>query len=607
MRNTTLGSTAVIVWALLGAGCGAGAAAEAIRPADPTAGAALGEGTCHEVEATAAAEPLVVDWKPEQRGDLEEAMHDGVAVVAYSCKGIKLLKECKLDGNYGYLGMTRREQVVRLSNSDELRANLPSMGGILAAKIGGEMERGATLDIAMVMVGKKRTTWAAATKDDLKGTCEGATHFIRSAMVGAFAMDTGTKAKARVTGEMFGVGAAAGSASEKSVKNKEGDLDDCQKAAPDSAKAPPQCGAAVRLVLSPIGAGAKAGEKAGEAPAKPVDPAAPPAEVACPKGLVLAEGKCTAPKADLAFQCRQGDAAECTAQCDKGHLGSCGALGVMLATGRGAGRDFAKAAPALKKACDGSEAAACTWLGVLTADGSGVAKDAAGAGALFDKGCSGGDASGCTRAGKALLASDAVKGAALLEKGCSGGDDAGCAAVAPLYAQGRGVTKDGAKAAGFYKRACDGSDAASCNALGEMHEIGRDARKDAIYATMLYRRGCSRMNAASCTSLGRLDLGGAPGSMPDEAKRVLEQGCMGRDSLACAILKVAYGDSRPVFPDVAQSQALQASCNSGSARDCAASGVFDLATGMKPMGVQKLDRACTMTDKFACELKKKVK
>src|SRR5438270_2240001 len=90
-----------------------GGAAEKVRPADPTASAALGEQTtCHAIENHG--EPLVVDWKPEHRGDLEEAMHDGVAIVNYTCDGIKLLKGCRLDGSYGFLGMTRREQVVRL-------------------------------------------------------------------------------------------------------------------------------------------------------------------------------------------------------------------------------------------------------------------------------------------------------------------------------------------------------------------------------------------------------------------------------------------------------------------------------------------------------------
>src|SRR6185503_15119639 len=52
--------------------CGTGGAAEAIRPEAPTAAKAFGEGPCGDV--TAGGEPLVVDWKPEQRGDLEIAM-----------------------------------------------------------------------------------------------------------------------------------------------------------------------------------------------------------------------------------------------------------------------------------------------------------------------------------------------------------------------------------------------------------------------------------------------------------------------------------------------------------------------------------------------------
>jgi len=48
-------------------------------------------------------------------------MREGVAVVAYFCDGIRLLKDCHIDGQYGFMGMTRREQVVRLENADELR------------------------------------------------------------------------------------------------------------------------------------------------------------------------------------------------------------------------------------------------------------------------------------------------------------------------------------------------------------------------------------------------------------------------------------------------------------------------------------------------------
>ena len=63
-----------------------------MRPKEATAATALQEGepaVCKDVKS--GGEPLIVDWKQEQRGNLEIAMKDGVAVVAYSCDAIKLL------------------------------------------------------------------------------------------------------------------------------------------------------------------------------------------------------------------------------------------------------------------------------------------------------------------------------------------------------------------------------------------------------------------------------------------------------------------------------------------------------------------------------------
>ena len=90
-------------------GCGTGAAGNAVRPKETTAAEGLGEGACREADSSG--EPLVVDWKPEQRGDLELVMKENVAVVAYSCKGIKLLKECKVDGKYGFRHVTKMKTV----------------------------------------------------------------------------------------------------------------------------------------------------------------------------------------------------------------------------------------------------------------------------------------------------------------------------------------------------------------------------------------------------------------------------------------------------------------------------------------------------------------
>ena len=576
------------------AGCAPGAAADAIRPEAPSASSALGEGPCGDV--TRGGEPLVVDWKSEQRGDLEIAMKDGVAVVAYSCDTLELLKDCRIDGQYGYIGMTTREQVVRLESSDEVRANLPLSG----ASISGELARGTTLEVAMILVGKRRTTWAEPTRTDLKGaSCDKATHYVSGATVGAFALDSGSMAKVRAAAEVFGASTSAGSASDKQVKNRDGDPADCKKASPDSTTPPAQCGAPVRLVLAPIG-------KAPPADAPP--PAAPAANVAssetsCPTGMVLAEGKCTKPGGPAAFQCRAGDSAECTAQCDKGHAGSCATLGELLVRDRG---DMTRAAAVLKKACDGGEARGCGALGAITAE-------AAAAASLFDKACSGGEARGCTDFGRALRAGKGVaqnesRARTLLEQGCNGGDPRGCNDAAEMAATGKGGGADMPRALSLYTKACNGGEAQSCNALGDLYDAGGPGvGKNPVSAEIFYRRGCYRGSPQACVGAGRTLVSRPIGDTANEAKMLFERGCMGRVALGCAALKVNYGDARPVFADPAEKQALTKSCSSGSSNACVSAALLDAATGNLPMAKLAFERACNMGDKWACALKAKLK
>ncbi len=618
MGNSTAKRVMVVVASAsaIVAGCAPGGAAEKLRPADPTAAAALGDkGSCHAIEHRG--EPLVVDWKPEHRGDLEEAMHDGVAVVRYTCDGIKLMKDCRLEGSYGFLGMTRREQVVRLESADEVRANLPTLGVGIAAKIGGELGRSSTLDVALVMIGKRRTTLRDVSADDLKGSCEGATHFVHGAIVGAFVMETGTKGHVRAVADVFGAGVDAKSDSARNVRNQDGDPKDCAGAAPDSEKPPPQCGAAVRLEMIGI-LPKKAPDKAPVAPAadapppdaKPVQAKANAVEVPpepCPAGLVFTSGKCTAPANAPSFQCEPRNFAQCDEQCTKGNAGSCGALGALYAHGHGVARDAAKGATLFKSACDGGDVPSCVNLGRLTAAGHGATKDAAAAAKLYEKACKDGDASGCALLGAALASGDGVtkdeaKAAALLKQACDGGSDAGCTLLGEMTRDGRGVTRDAKRAADLFLRACQGSLASACDALGELRETGGDP----IAAGIFYARACGQLYGPACTNLARLEHAGRVQPAGD-AKRHFETACtFGRDNLACAALKIAFGGAGPAFPDVARSQRWAASCDAGVARDCASSGVMDIASGAKAPGMAKLERACRMGDAWGCALQKSV-
>jgi TPR repeat protein len=532
-------------------------------------------------------------------------MKENVAIVSYSCKGFKLLKDCKVDGTYGFLGMSKKEQVVKLNNADEVKANLP-LGGIgIAGNISAEMARGSTLDVAMIMIGKVKTTWAKVQADELKGECDGATHFVRGAMVGAFVMQTGTKGQVKSAAQMFGASASGASTSEKSIQNKDGDIGDCAKATPDDKKAPSQCQAFIRLELK--GIVPKAAPAAG-ATAAALPPAEKPAgndvavvEAACPKGLVMAEGKCAEPKSVAAFLCNPSKASECEEQCGKGNAPSCGAAGTLYASGGGgASRDEKKARELLTKGCTASDTKSCTNLGVLMVQGRGGAKDSAAAAKNFEKSCGDADALACNMLGTQYKTGDGVtkddaKAAALLQKGCEGGNDSACGTYGKMLLDGVGTAKDPAKAKTFLRRACDGSVSQACVDVGNIFEASRDV----IGAKIMYQRGCWRGNMQACFDNGRMELGF--GGQKDAAKRAFDMGCMRNDKMSCAAMKVLFGGSRPVFPGP-ETMELTSKCNSGSPRDCAVAGLLNIATG-NPMGQQQIERACMQQDGLACAVK----
>lgn len=582
IKRLVLLSAPAVLLQSLNLGCGPGGAAQSVRPEAKTAGDALGEEKTNCRDVSKGAEPLVVDWKPEQRGDLEVAMKDGIAVVKYDCNGMKVLADCKLSGEYGYIAMTKREQVVRLSDADEVRANLPLSG----ATLGGEMQRGSALDVGIVMVGKHRTTWRQPTQADLQGECGGASHIVRSATVGAFVMSTGTSAKVAAAAELFGAGASTKSESSRQTKNQDGDPKACGNAKPDDSTPPAQCGAAIRLVLSPIGPEPKADAAAPAA-------AAPPAEeTKCPEGLVLSEGKCGKPSAEAAYQCKGGDAAECKAQCDKGHAGSCNSLARLTM-----GADPKAAIALFDKACQGDEGAACAALAAELLSGKNTTADAAKAKSTAERACDLGTAEGCTVLGR-TLGEDAAAAQAAFTKACEGGDPKGCAEAGKTV-----IATDATKGLKFHERACHGGVSDSCIPVANAYDAGGSGLgKNPILASMLYRRACYSGNALGCFHLGRVDFA----SKPDSAKRNFNMACMRGEKLGCAALAVGFGEKRAAMFDPARKSAAMQSCTRGNNLDCVLTGLMEGATGM-PMAATRFKSACTRGDKTACAFEKAYK
>ncbi len=161
-----------------------GKVGEVVRPDAMTADQAMAEGgSCTEVGARDT--PLVVDMKAMQRADLEEVMQSGVAVVHYDCNELTLLVDCKIPGDYGFLAVSKKEESVQMASADDVRANLPVSGDVLVSAGYGSKS---SIDLATVMIGKRTTSVRAAGNGDAAGACDTATHFVRGAYVGAFAV-----------------------------------------------------------------------------------------------------------------------------------------------------------------------------------------------------------------------------------------------------------------------------------------------------------------------------------------------------------------------------------------------------------------------------------
>ena len=479
-RRSTLAVTAMTL--LLACGDGRGP----VEPNPRSANEALGEPKCLAVGERD--EPLVVDWKGHDRANLEAAMATGVAVVHYECGALRVLSDCHLDGSYRYLGVSRKEQVVELSDADDIGANLPAFGRTIAASL----DRGSTLDLAMVLVGKQRTTVAEVKREMLRGSgdaCQGATHFVRGAFVGAFALGTSTRGKVLAS---FSDVVGAGTSSSTLAGFRDGDPSACRSSSADDTQPPSGCSALVRLELAPIGG------KASEEPT-------------CPAGTVMRDGACS--KADVAktaaHTCKEDDVEDCSEQCKKGDLRSCHRLAFTHYEGKGGARkDAAAAAAIFKKNCESGYGDSCDAIGVLHVEGDGVAKDPLLAVRYLQRGCEGPDRSVNACVNLALryqhgqgVVRDQSRAAAIFRKACDGGEARGCMGLGMLYADGAGVPRDGLRAAALFKQSCDGGFAAGCHNLAAMYANGEGVAPNPARARQYFQKACDDGHEDACESV----------------------------------------------------------------------------------------------------------
>jgi TPR repeat protein len=430
---------------------------------------------------------MVVDWTPELRSDLEAAMKEGVALVSYDCKSLKLVGACSLEGSYGYIGTTRREKQIEMSSSDEIAANLPVGGMSWLSDVGAKLGRGTALVAKLVMVGKHSSSRKQVERSELQGGCDGATHFMRAATVGAFVVVSGSKAELGAHAKIVRWGATAGSESSTKIQAQDGDLAACEASKSDDSAPPDRCGAVVRIELEPLGG------KVPDSPELMVPSCAP--------GFAMADGACVS--TSRPHQCDPDDAQDCAAQCEAGDAPSCGTLAVMYKDGVGVPKDWAKAASLAERACGKDVMSGCRTFAAAKLGGEGTAKDPPGALALLDKACQAGDGMGCVELGAARLTDPKLARDAqyAFRRACyGGGEPEGCAWLGALYAEGKGDLRAAPKVAvPFFEKGCREGSMRACDGLGDLLKAGKGVPKsDPVRAKELFERACNGGYAPAC-------------------------------------------------------------------------------------------------------------
>jgi hypothetical protein len=477
--------------------------------------------------------PLIVDLRTPERADLAAAMKDGLAVVAYDCADLRVLPRCRRSGRYEFVGVERSEDVIRLKGENEVRANL--FGGQFGVE--GQVARRAVFDLALVTVGKQRASVVEVVRDELKGDCEGATHVVRGAYVGAFALSKETSGRVQAVAQVFVASARTSSAEQRLAQHRSGDLQACRASASTDVAPPDACSAMSRLELLPVVAKASEGSRDTER-RRALDAAA--AAQTCAAGYLWTGDKCAPRTSDEARATCDG--VTCERRCREGHVPSC-----LRARRYYEGWDITPS---------GEERMSSRSL------------SAADVTRVLEHGCRLRHGESCIDRGDyaagfqdmehaQFTAENWAKARPWYQQGCEAGATVACLQVATSW-------QGDAKATQWRERACKMGSALGCRELARELLKGAGAEREMPRALALYERGCDsglEENAHDCHEAARLALTGAT---PDRgrAARAWSTGCRLGDDDSCVELSHSLDKGQGVERDSAKAtEVLQSACN----------------------------------------------
>jgi hypothetical protein len=198
--------------------------------------------------AKSASRPLIVEWPAADRAALEGQLARGVAVVRYGNREIEVLSQCRAAARYRYVPITPKEEDLVVHDNAELDAQMP----IHAASLDAKLQQKQKLEVAMTIVGLYETDAKSWGPADLQGDCAGATHVVDSLTVGAFEIDASADASQSASVKVLGAGVGAQHDAQREVLHRDGNKQACSQSGAHDAEPPFQCGALLRVGVTPI-------------------------------------------------------------------------------------------------------------------------------------------------------------------------------------------------------------------------------------------------------------------------------------------------------------------------------------------------------------------
>ncbi|MCA9644175.1 MAG: sel1 repeat family protein, partial [Myxococcales bacterium] len=314
---------------VLGAGLAGMWGCARTEPARPPLAAQIRGATACDANA-ARTDLLLVDQQPELRADLEAATRRGLAVVRFDCQSFVVLPHCSVDAAYEFTPHSPKQQLLRFQDGSSLSASLPLTYAAHAAELTASFDQGRSLDLALVMSGRLSTTVWGVSSEDLRGDCQGATHVVSSAEIGAFALHSGAGNRAVTTAALLGLGVDARNAERFEIHAADGDPNTCAtKGAPY-----PGCDAFLRVELVGL-----------RAPA--------------PLLTALTEEQMQPLRGKLC-----DDVTLCRTECEKDDADACMQYATLHLLGDRVERDLGRAGKFMLRACELDQPLACTLLGI---------------------------------------------------------------------------------------------------------------------------------------------------------------------------------------------------------------------------------------------------